>query len=476
MLGLCLLGPSAWAASAGKVMFTKGVATAQVRGEAVRFLARGSEVGAGDVVSTAKRSYALLELADGTSMTLRPESVFELKSFDADEDNGSALAKLFKGGLRAVTGFISKKNPGAFKLETSVATIGIRGTEFEVRLCEEDCAGEADAARGEVTRGEPVAARVVFVKGLATAKGEAQGGKLRRLKLGASLYAGDAVETQLLSLAVLAMPDETRLTLQAETEFHIEGYAFAKAEEPAESNSALLRLVKGGLRAVTGLVAKRNRSGFKLETPAATIGIRGTGFDVICVGTCVEAAATSEGILERLFAGLVPAVMAQTGLPGSNGAVVSVWERVGGQIVLEFPGGDLVISAGETVFIPNDASAPIPLPAIPVELIQLQGPRPDQPESTAPGQEHPFGAPAGSLVIYVTEGELTVQGTAAGSEEETVGANENAVVGGVGEPVVFIPAALTIPTLDPAVLNSIFPLQDPADGGLLQDDFQCTLR
>ena len=68
-----------------------------MRGEAVRFLARGSEVGAGDVVSTAKRSYALLELADGTSMTLRPESVFELKSFDADEDNGSALAKLFKG-------------------------------------------------------------------------------------------------------------------------------------------------------------------------------------------------------------------------------------------------------------------------------------------------------------------------------------------------------------------------------------------
>lgn len=44
--------------------------------------------------------------------------------------------------------------------------------------------------------------------------------------------------------------------------------------------SALFSILRGGLRALTGALSSRNRESFKLATPVATIGIRGTDFMV----------------------------------------------------------------------------------------------------------------------------------------------------------------------------------------------------
>src|SRR5690606_26622616 len=53
------------------------------------------------------------------------------------EDN--AFFRLLKGGFRAVTGLIGKNDRERFRVRTPVATIGIRGTDFEARLCDGDC-------------------------------------------------------------------------------------------------------------------------------------------------------------------------------------------------------------------------------------------------------------------------------------------------------------------------------------------------
>jgi len=46
---------------------------------------------------------------------------------------------LLRGGLRTVTGAIGRNDPENVEVRTPVATLGIRGTDFEVRMCAGDC-------------------------------------------------------------------------------------------------------------------------------------------------------------------------------------------------------------------------------------------------------------------------------------------------------------------------------------------------
>ena len=153
------------AAEVGEVQFSKGVATAQSEGQQARFLGKGFPLFEGDVISTGKRSFTILKLSDGSKMTLRPNTVFGLEKFDEEEEN--ATLKLFKGGLRALTGLLAKKNPDAYRLDTPIATIGIRGTTFDVRICAGDCESDADNAADSspAVVNTPVVARVALVTG-----------------------------------------------------------------------------------------------------------------------------------------------------------------------------------------------------------------------------------------------------------------------------------------------------------------------
>jgi len=46
------------------------------------------------------------------------------------------VSRLLQGGFRTITGLISKRHPEAYRVETPVATIGVRGTQYEVALAE----------------------------------------------------------------------------------------------------------------------------------------------------------------------------------------------------------------------------------------------------------------------------------------------------------------------------------------------------
>ena len=52
--------------------------------------------------------------------------------------------------------------------------------------------------------------------------------------------------------------------------------------------AAVLRLLRGGLRAFTGLIGKTQPRNVRFTTSVATIGIRGTGMDLSCQGSCAE--------------------------------------------------------------------------------------------------------------------------------------------------------------------------------------------
>jgi hypothetical protein len=64
----------------------------------------------------------------------------------------------------------------------------------------------------------------------------------------------------------------------------------------AKRDGFMMRLVKGGLRAVTGLIGKRNPNNVRMRAGTATIGIRGTHWGVMCVGedTCQSGGSDAE--------------------------------------------------------------------------------------------------------------------------------------------------------------------------------------
>ena len=143
-----LISNTVWANTAiGNVLIAKGVVTAS-GGSGLRTLAKGSEVFLGETVSTASDSFVVIKMADKSKISLRPKSEVTLEKFSQEEDKEEALFDLIKGGLRTISGDIGKKRPENYQVETAVATIGIRGTDFLVRLCIDDCVEEEEAYQG----------------------------------------------------------------------------------------------------------------------------------------------------------------------------------------------------------------------------------------------------------------------------------------------------------------------------------------
>lgn len=99
-----------------------------------------SEVLPGDQITTASDAEILLRMTDGTVLAIRPNTnliVSEYRFDPKDSNNDHFIMKLVKGGLRAVTGAIGKKNPHKVRFNTPTATIGIRGTDFEVAVLDQ---------------------------------------------------------------------------------------------------------------------------------------------------------------------------------------------------------------------------------------------------------------------------------------------------------------------------------------------------
>lgn len=132
----------------GTIQRLSGTISVQKPDGAIRVLSRQSQVVKGDILNTERDSYAQVKFTDGAVVTLKPNTRVRIEDYAFDEKeparDNSALA-LVKGGLRMITGFIGKRgNQDAFKLGTATATIGIRGTTFNV----DDCITTACSRRG----------------------------------------------------------------------------------------------------------------------------------------------------------------------------------------------------------------------------------------------------------------------------------------------------------------------------------------
>lgn len=121
----------------------------------------------------------------------------------------------------------------------------------------------------------PVAGTIKVVTGLVNLK--SADGKQRFASAGTRLYTGDVINTQAKSTAVLEFVDTTQVALRPTSTFVVENYQY-QPDQPI-ADKAEFKLVKGGLRTLTGLIGKRgNADAFAMRSETATIGIRGTDF------------------------------------------------------------------------------------------------------------------------------------------------------------------------------------------------------
>ena len=124
--------------AAGKTLMARGEVNATAASQ-TRALKRRSPVYVADDVATGLSSASQLRMSDGGLLSLQEDSLLRIASYVAasDSERGDINMSLLKGGLRTVTGAIQSLG-GDYKLNTPVASIGVRGTHFEAELIDND--------------------------------------------------------------------------------------------------------------------------------------------------------------------------------------------------------------------------------------------------------------------------------------------------------------------------------------------------
>lgn len=117
---------------AGEVIVTQGIFTDVAPNKQVRTLVRGDSFYNGDTLNTGDKSKAQVRFTDGTIVAFTDNTSFKIADYHYQEagQQDKNFTSLVKGGFRALTGIISKNNPSAYQVSTSVAAITVRGTMY----------------------------------------------------------------------------------------------------------------------------------------------------------------------------------------------------------------------------------------------------------------------------------------------------------------------------------------------------------
>jgi hypothetical protein len=146
------------------------------------------------------------------------------------------------------------------KIRTLASFILVAALAVSSIAIAEDSSGMVVASRGEV---------------IAMSNGGS-----RELKQGDFVYVKDEIMTTNRSFVVLQFEDGAKVTVRPDSTLIIEQYLYnGDSRDEAELN-----LVSGGLRVITGAMAKSNPENYKVRTPVALMGVRGTEFSVVLCG------------------------------------------------------------------------------------------------------------------------------------------------------------------------------------------------
>lgn len=138
---------------------------------------------------------------------------------------------------------------------------------------------------GMSARAETVG-RVLLAAGDAVA---IRAGTALPLATGTMIEDKDTLRTGAASNLQVRFTDTSIMSLRENSELAIEAYHFSGRDDGSEN--AFYKLVRGGLRTVTGLIGHTQHEKYRIDSATSTIGIRGTNFALIScqAGSCLNA-------------------------------------------------------------------------------------------------------------------------------------------------------------------------------------------
>ncbi|MCP4042312.1 MAG: FecR domain-containing protein [Gammaproteobacteria bacterium] len=155
---------------------------------------------------------------------------------------------------------------------------------------------------------------------------------------GMELRQGDRIITARGALAQIKLTDGSRLSVRSDTVMGFDKYRF---DRRGRNSSFFVSLLRGGFRSISGLIASINPNAYRVATPTATIGIRGTDHEPMYIPPPQP--------------GEVP-----MGKPGTYDKVNA------GRTFIRTPRGILNLMPGQIGFVPpNIKVAPKILPKVP---------------------------------------------------------------------------------------------------------------
>ncbi len=187
--------------------------------------------------------------------------------------------------------------------------------------------------------------------------------------------------------ALLRFEDGQVVTMQAKSIFYVREYRYnAKS---IRNSSIVFSMFQGGMRFITGLIGQHDRQAFRLSTPDATIGIRGTDFMVTMVGKSLYSRVLNGKISLTNAAGMKMVSIGQTVVVPSTAVLAS----------LVSPFAVPADTFDKLQFIPVDPSAipapvPEPMPVAPLPEPAPLAPAPEPAPASAVQPAPPAAGPA----------------------------------------------------------------------------------
>ena len=207
-------------------------------------------------------------------------------------------------------------------------------------------------------------------------------GKVRLARKGAEVNEGESITTNATASAQIRMVDEGLIVVRPDTRLKVTTFVFNGKADGSERS--LFSLVKGGFRAITGIIGRVNKEHYKIETPTATIGIRGTDheptfipnplpgkvaiaepgtYDKVNSGAAVLSTATGMVVINPNQAGFVP------NIPNATPSVLAVMPAFykvdhGGDEPKFSPGARLKEEGGASAMQPSTKNNEVGTPAI----------------------------------------------------------------------------------------------------------------
>lgn len=106
-------------------------------------------------------------------------------------------------------------------------------------------------------------------------------GQSKPLQKGDAVSEGDTLTSATAASAQIRMQDGGLVAVRPDTQLKFDQFVFNGKQDGSERS--FFSLLKGGFRAVTGLVGQLNKTNYRITTPVATIGIRGTDHETFLI-------------------------------------------------------------------------------------------------------------------------------------------------------------------------------------------------